>query len=186
MTPIQRFDPSLLLRAQGIKGLLLDVDGVMTDGGLYVGEAGESFKRFHTLDGYGLRLLRLQGFVLMVVSGKDSASLRKRLSGLKIDRLQLGADPKRPAAEALLREAGLSWAEVAVAGDDWPDAALMSQAGLAFAPPSAHPEIQHLAHHVTQAPAGAGAVREICDVLLMAKGVYAQTWQDALNGRVGE
>ena len=185
MKPIQAFPPELLLRAQGIRGLLLDVDGVLTDGGLYVGETGESFKRFHTLDGYGLRLTRLQGFALMVVSGKDSPALRQRLKALKIEHLHLGADPKLPQAEAALKACGLAWSEVAVAGDDWPDAPLMAKAGLSFAPPGAHPEIRHLAHHVTRAEAGAGAVREICDVLLMARGAYVDAWDQALNSQVG-
>ena len=185
MSPVQVFSPELLLRAQGIRGLLLDVDGVLTDGGLYVGESGESFKRFHTLDGYGLRLLRLQGFELMVVSGKDSPALRHRLNALQIQHLHLGADPKLPKAQEALDACGLSWSEVAVAGDDWPEAPLMAQAGLAFAPPGAHPEIRQMAHHVTRANAGAGAVREMCDVLLMARGVYVDVWQRALNSEVG-
>jgi 3-deoxy-D-manno-octulosonate 8-phosphate phosphatase (KDO 8-P phosphatase) len=185
MKPVQAFAPELLLRAQGIRGLLLDVDGVLTDGGLYVGEAGEAFKRFHTLDGYGLRLMRLNGFALMVVSGKDSPALRHRLKALQIEHLHLGADPKLPQAEAALRACGLQWSEVAVAADDWPDAPLMVRAGMAFAPPGAHPEVRNLAHHVTRADAGAGAVREICDVLLMAKGAYVQAWDQALNSQVG-
>jgi len=185
MTPVQRFDPELLLKAQAIRGLLLDVDGVLTDGGLFVGESGEAFKRFHTLDGYGLRLLRLHGVVVMVVSGKDSAALRQRLQALRIDHVHLGADPKLPVAQAALDAAGLSWQEVAVAGDDWPDAPLLARAGLAFAPPTAHAEIRHLAHHVTSAHAGAGAVREMCDVLLMAKGQYVTAWDQALASQVG-
>lgn len=185
MSPIQGFDPELLLKAQGIRGFLLDVDGVLTDGSLFVGEAGETFKRFHTLDGYGLRLLRLQGLVVMVVSGKDSAALRHRLQALRIDHLHLGADPKLPAAQSALAAAGLGWHEVAVAGDDWPDAPLLARAGLAFAPPSAHVEIRHLAHHVTTAPAGAGAVREMCDILLAGKGQYVNAWEQALASKVG-
>lgn len=183
--PIQAFAPELLLRAQGIRGLLLDVDGVLTDGSLFIGESGESFKRFHSLDGYGLRLLRLQGVVLMVVSGKDSLALRHRLKALQVDRIHLGADPKLPVAQAALDAAGLQWHEVAAFGDDWPDAPLLARAGLAVAPPSAHIEIRHMAHHVTQALAGAGAVRELCDVLLMARGVYVNVWEQALNSQVG-
>lgn len=170
--PVQNFDPVLLLRAQSVRVLLLDVDGVLTDGGLYFGEEGEVLKRFHTLDGHGLKLLQRAGITPAIVSGRDSPALRRRLAALGVQHLRLGTEDKGPAACALLSELGLDWAAAAAMGDDWPDLAMLVPAALALAPPGAHPEVLARAHHVTGRPAGAGAVREACDLLLTACGAY--------------
>jgi 3-deoxy-D-manno-octulosonate 8-phosphate phosphatase (KDO 8-P phosphatase) len=173
LQPALNFASELLLLAQGIKVVFLDVDGVLTDGGLYFTEAGETLKRFHTLDGHGLRLLQRGGITPAVISGRDSEPLRLRLQALGITHVQLGTENKRPAAEQMLVTLGLSWQEAAAMGDDWPDLPLMQCAALACAPPNAHLEVRALAHHVTQAAGGAGAVRELCDLLLVASGKYA-------------
>ena len=177
--PALNFAPELLLQAQGIKVVFFDVDGVLTDGGLYFTEAGETLKRFHTLDGHGLKLLQRGGITPAVISGRDSEPLRLRLQALGIAHVQLGTDNKRPAAEQILATMGLSWQEAAAMGDDWPDLALMQRAALACAPPNAHLEVRALAHHVTQAAGGAGAVREFCDLLLVASGKYACLLREA-------
>jgi 3-deoxy-D-manno-octulosonate 8-phosphate phosphatase (KDO 8-P phosphatase) len=96
-----------------------------------------------------------------------------RLQALGIAHVQLGTETKRPAAEQMLATLGLSWQDAAAMGDDWPDLPLMQCAALACAPPNAHLEVRALAHHVTQAAGGAGAVRELCDLLLVASGKYA-------------
>lgn len=170
--PVQNFDPELLLQAQPVRALLLDVDGVLTDGGLYFGEDGEVLKRFHTLDGHGLKLLQRAGITPAIVSGRDSPALRRRLAALGVQHLRLGTEDKGPAARELLAELGLDWSAAAAMGDDWPDLAMLVPAALALAPPGAHPEVLARAHHVTVRPAGAGAVREVCDLLLMACGAY--------------
>ena len=105
--PALHVPPELLLQAQGIKVVFFDVDGVMTDGGLYIGEHGETLKRFHALDGHGLKLLRQGGVMPAVVTGRDSAALRHRLSSLGITHMRCGTEDKRPAVEALLQELGL-------------------------------------------------------------------------------
>jgi len=171
--PALNFAPDLLLQAQGIKVVFFDVDGVLTDGGLYFTEAGETLKRFHTLDGYGLKLLQRGGITPAVISGRDSEPLRLRLQALGIAHVQLGTDNKRPAAEQMLAALGLSWQDAAAMGDDWPDLPVMQRAAFACAPPNAHLEVRAIAHHVTQAAGGAGAVREFCDLLLVASGKYA-------------
>ena len=178
--PALNFAPDLLLQAQGIKVVFFDVDGVLTDGGLYFTEAGETLKRFHTLDGHGLKLLQRGGITPAVISGRDSEPLRLRLQALGIAHVQLGTDNKRPAAEQILAALGLSWQVAAAMGDDWPDLALMQRAALACATPNAHLEVRALAHHVTQAAGGAGAVRELCDLLLVASGKYAGLLREAV------
>ncbi len=181
MRPAQIWPPELLLRAQGIRVLLLDVDGVLTDGGLYYGADGEVLKRFNTLDGHGLKLLMRAGIVPAVISGRDSPALRQRLDALGITQLRLGTEDKLPAAQAVLRALDADWTQAAAMGDDWPDLPLLRHAALACAPPNAHPELRAIAHHVTALPGGAGAVRELCDVLLAAGGHYRRLLEQHLG-----
>jgi len=179
MAPVLRFDPQTLLLAQAIRVVFFDVDGVLTDGGLYFTEAGEAIKRFHTLDGHGLKLMQRAGITPAVVSGRDSAPLRVRLRALGVEHIRLGTEDKAPAAQAILDALGLDWSQAAVMGDDWPDLALMTRAAFVVAPPTAHAEVLARAHHVTRAPAGGGAVRECCDLLLVACGAYAHELEAA-------
>ena len=176
--PALRFAPERLLAAQGRGGLglraaIFDVDGVLTDGRIYVGEAGEVFKAFSTLDGHGLKLLAAGGIEPVIISGRDSPALRRRVAELGLARAVYGAHDKLAAAEALLAALGLAWDEVAAIGDDWPDLPLLRRAGFACAPPGAHVEVRAVVHHVTEAAAGHGAAREFCDLLLVASGRYA-------------
>ncbi len=181
MNAVPRFSTEILLRAQPVKVLLLDVDGVLTDGGLYFSEAGETLKRFHTLDGHGLKLLQRAGITPAVVSGRDSPALRVRLQALGITQLRLGTEDKAPAAQAILQSLGLGWDAAAAMGDDWPDLPLLTRAAFAAAPPDAHPEVRARAHWVSQRAAGAGAVRELCDLLLLASGHYPRELEAALR-----
>jgi 3-deoxy-D-manno-octulosonate 8-phosphate phosphatase (KDO 8-P phosphatase) len=171
------FPPERLLQAQGIRVLLLDVDGVLTNGALLISAQGESLKQFNTLDGHGLKMLQKAGITPAVISGRDSDALRHRLQALGITHLQLGTEDKKPAAEAILTSLGLHWGVVAAMGDDWPDLPLLHHAAFACAPPNAHAEVRAVAHHVTTAKAGEGAVRELCDLLLMASGQYVKLLQ---------
>jgi 3-deoxy-D-manno-octulosonate 8-phosphate phosphatase (KDO 8-P phosphatase) len=173
LRPTLNFDPELLLRAQPVRVVFFDVDGVLTDGGLYFTESGETTKRFHTLDGHGLKLLQRAGITPAVVSGRDSAALRVRLAALGVSHVRLGTEDKRPAAESILAELGLDWSAAAAMGDDWPDLPMLRRAALLCAPPGAHAEVLALAHWVTPRAAGAGAVRDLCDLLLVACGRYA-------------
>jgi 3-deoxy-D-manno-octulosonate 8-phosphate phosphatase (KDO 8-P phosphatase) len=179
LPPVQHFDPVVLLRAQAVKVVFFDIDGVMTDGSLFYTEAGETLKRFHVFDGYGIKLLKQAGITPAVVSGGDIPTLRKRLDVLGIRHIRLGTEDKRPAVQALLDELGLGWHQAAAMGDDWPDAPVLRRVALACAPQTAHPEILRLAHFVPSRPAGNGAIRELCDLLLAASGVYAAMWQAA-------
>lgn len=175
--PALQFPPELLLKAQGpalgMKAAIFDVDGVLTDGRLYIGEQGESFKAFHVLDGHGLKLLAQGGILPIVVTGRDSPAVRRRVADLGLQHAVFGAGDKLAAAEPLLASLGVAWPEVAVMGDDWPDLPLFARAGFACAPANAHAEAKAMAHHVTVARGGEGAAREFCDLLLVAAGRYA-------------
>jgi len=171
--PVLQFAPELLLSTQGIRVAFFDVDGVLTDGGLYFSEHGESLKRFSTLDGHGLKLLAMAGITPAVITGRDSRPLRLRLEALGVRHVRYGTEDKKPAAQAILDELELGWEQAAAMGDDWPDLAVMQSCSLACAPPGAHAQAKALAHYVTTAAAGFGAAREFCDLLLVGGGHYA-------------
>ncbi|MEO6363057.1 MAG: HAD hydrolase family protein [Caldimonas sp.] len=180
-SPALTFAPELLLAARGpgagIGAAIFDVDGVLTDGRVYIGEHGEVFKAFATLDGHGLKLLAQGGIVPIVVTGRDSAAVRRRVADLGLAHAAFGAADKLAAAAPLLAALAISWDRVAVMGDDWPDLPLLQRAAFACAPPQAHAEVRAVAHHVTTAAAGHGAAREFCDLLLVAAGRYAALLQ---------
>lgn len=173
LLPALQIAPELLLRAQAVRLAFFDVDGVLTDGGLYYGAGGEALKRFHTLDGNGLKLLQKAAITVAVITGRDSAALRQRLSDLGIAHAVYGAEDKLPAAQQILRTLGLDWSQAAAMGDDWPDLPLLRRSAFACAPPNAHLELRQAAHYVTTARGGDGAARELCDLLLTATGRYA-------------
>ena len=179
MRPALTWPAEVLLQAQGVRIVFFDVDGVLTDGGLYFCAEGETLKCFHTLDGHGIKLLAQAGIIPAVISGRDSAPLRLRLAGLGVTHLRLGTEDKLPAAQALLTETGLTWSQAAVMGDDWPDLPVMARAAFACAPPKAHAEAKATAQYITIAEAGAGAARELCDLLLVANGQYERLLQAA-------
>ena len=174
LTPALHYPPELLLQAQGIRVAFFDIDGVLTDGGLYFSEAGETLKRFNTLDGQGLKLLQKAGITPVVITGRDSAPLRLRLKALGITHARFGTEDKRPAAEAFLSELNLSWAQAAAMGDDWPDLPVMQRVAFACAPANGHAQAKALAHHITTERGGEGAARAFCDLLLVAGGHYAR------------
>ena len=178
--PALNFPPELLLHAQEVKVAFFDVDGVLTDGGLYFSEHGETLKRFNTLDGHGLKLLTHAGITPVIITGRDSAPLRLRLKALGIEHARFGTEDKLPAAEDYLKTLGLGWHQAAAIGDDWPDLPVMQRAAFACAPLNAHAQALALAHFVTSRKGGEGAAREFCDVLVVASGQYGQ-----LLGRVG-
>jgi 3-deoxy-D-manno-octulosonate 8-phosphate phosphatase (KDO 8-P phosphatase) len=172
--PALNFAPELLLQAQGVKVAFFDVDGVLTDGGLYFSEQGETIKRFNTLDGQGIKLLKHAGITPVIITGRDSAPLRMRLKALGIEHARFGTEDKLPAAEDYLKNLGLGWHQAAAMGDDWPDLPVMQHAMFACAPQNAHAQALALANYVTLRKGGDGAVRELCDLLVVASGHYGQ------------
>jgi 3-deoxy-D-manno-octulosonate 8-phosphate phosphatase (KDO 8-P phosphatase) len=171
--PAVDFPPELLLQAQGIRVAFFDVDGVLTDGGLYLSDEGETLKRFHILDGLGLKLLQRAGITPAVITGRDSGPLRVRLEALGVQHVHYGTENKAPAAEKTLAALGIGWSQAAGIGDDWPDIPVLRRCALAAAPSNAHAEVKAVAHHITAAAGGHGAAREFCDLLLVASGRYA-------------
>jgi 3-deoxy-D-manno-octulosonate 8-phosphate phosphatase (KDO 8-P phosphatase) len=172
--PALHFPPGLLLAAQGIRVAFFDVDGVLTDGGLLMSAEGETLKRFHILDGLGLKLLQRAGITPVAITGRDSPPLRARLQALGVTHAHFGQEDKRPVAESVLAQLGLQWSDAAAMGDDWPDLPVMRRCAFACAPANAHAEVRAIAHHVTNVPGGQGAAREFCDLLLVASGRYAE------------
>ncbi len=176
--PALDFPPELLLKAQGVRVAFFDIDGVLTDGGLYVSEHGETLKRFNTLDGHGLKLLQKAGITPAVITGRDSPALRARLQALGITHAHFGTEDKRPAAEITLQALGLGWPQAAAMGDDWPDLPVMRRAAFSCAPANAHVEVKALANYTTRYAGGFGAARDFCDLLLVASGRYADLLQE--------
>jgi len=157
--------------ARGVRLLTLDVDGVLTDGGLYFNDSGLFMKRFDVHDGIGLRFFREAGFEVAVISGMDVPCVERRLEALGITLYCGGSDNKVTKLESIRRAVGVEWEEIAYMGDDWVDLAPMSRVGLPIAVANALPEVRKAARMITSLSGGHGAVREVTDFLLACKGL---------------
>lgn len=160
---------AVLERARRIRLLVLDVDGVLTDGRLYLSASGEELKVFHVRDGSGLVALQRAGVTVAIVSGRDSPAVTRRAAELGIRHVRQGVVDKGAELDRLLGELGVAPEELACVGDDTPDAPMLRRAGLAIGVADAHPALLASAHWVTRAKGGRGAVREVCDLLLSAR-----------------
>jgi YrbI family 3-deoxy-D-manno-octulosonate 8-phosphate phosphatase len=152
-----------------VRLLCVDVDGVLTDAGMYYGPDGEVLKKFNTRDGMGLARLREAGVAVAIISGEDSAIVHARAAKLKIDDVFCGASNKRTAIDELCSRHGLGLDEVAFIGDDLNDLPALECVGLACAVADAAEPVQAVAHYVTQRRGGDGAVRELCEFLIAAR-----------------
>jgi 3-deoxy-D-manno-octulosonate 8-phosphate phosphatase (KDO 8-P phosphatase) len=160
-------------RARRVRLVGIDVDGTLTDGGLYIGAADGrpvELKRFDILDGLGIVLLRMAGLAVLVATGRTSEAARLRAEELQVDYASDPVGHKLPGVERVMRRHGVGWEEVAFIGDDLPDVPLLRRAGLPVAVANAVPEVRALARHTTAAPGGRGAVREFAEDLLRARG----------------
>lgn len=164
--------PDHLRRAARTRLLILDVDGVLTDGSLTYGADGEVTKTFNVLDGLGIELLQKTGIPVAIISARKSPVVVRRAADLKIAHVYQGVHDKRIAFRELLGVLGLTAADCAYIGDDVIDLPLLRQVGLAVTVPSGHPEVQHRTHYVTRAAGGRGAVREVCDLIMRAQNNY--------------
>jgi len=160
---------SLTDRAADIRLLVLDVDGVLTDGRLFFSSQGEELKAFHVRDGAGIVQLLRAGLQVAVISGRDSRAVERRMVELGVTWVRQGVHDKLSTLRELLDILGLGPQAVACVGDDTPDVPLLSVARLAIAVADAHPAARERAHYVTRLPGGRGAVREVCDLLLQAR-----------------
>jgi 3-deoxy-D-manno-octulosonate 8-phosphate phosphatase (KDO 8-P phosphatase) len=156
-------------RASRIRLLVLDVDGVLTDGGLVFTASGEETKRFHVHDGLALVAARKAGLQVAVLSSRTSAAVTRRMAELGVGEVHQGVADKGAALDALRERLGLGPGEVAVMGDDLPDLAAMGRAGMALAPANAVAEVKRAAHWVARRKGGEGAVREAIEMLLKAR-----------------
>lgn len=156
-------------RAADIRLLVLDVDGVLTDGRLYFSARGEETKVFHVRDGAGIVQLRNAGLQIAVISGRNSAAVERRMHELGVTWVKQGIDNKLAALHELLEVLAIGPQAVACVGDDTPDLPLLETARLGVAVADAHPAVKAAAHYVTQNAGGRGAVREVCDLILQAR-----------------
>ena len=157
-------------RAAEIQWLLCDVDGVLTDGGLYYDDRGHRLLRFDVRDGLGVRLAQRAGLKIGLLSGRASAPVERRARELGIDALAVGAENKGEAFEAFLARQDTSARRVAFAGDDLPDLAVLARCGLSFAPRDAVESVRVNVHRVLASRGGCGALRELVEILLRARG----------------
>ncbi len=161
---------SLGARIKPLRLIAFDVDGVLTDGGLYISDSGEEFKRFNTLDGHGLKMLKASGVELAIITGRTSKCVELRAKNLGIARLYQGVEDKLAVMQSLLSELKLAPEAAAFMGDDVVDLPVMRRVGLALSVPGAPQIVRDHAHYVSQRDAGHGAVREVCELILGAQG----------------
>ena len=158
--------------AQSVKAIIFDVDGVLTDGGLYRSDDGQEFKRFHASDGLGIRMLGDAGITIAIITGRESNVVRHRCKELQIEHYIQGAKDKLPAFETLCKKLNLQASEFAYMGDDIIDLPVMRRVGLALTVPNANAEVSEIAHWTSDKTGGNGAAREACELLLKAKNLY--------------
>lgn len=166
--------PEILQRARKIKLLLLDVDGVLTDGKLYFSNTGDELKTFSTLDGHGIKLLQRSGVKVGIISGRKSVLVAKRANDLGIEILVQGREDKWDALQEVLATHNFAPEEIAFMGDDWPDLTIMTRVGLALTVTNAHVSVKERAHWQSQVGGGEGAVREACDLIMHAQNTFDQ------------
>lgn len=166
-------DKELQKRLKKIKMLILDVDGVMTDGGLYLG-INEELKKFNINDGTGIKYLLRQGIGVAIITGRESIAVEHRARELGISEVHQLALKKLPVFEKLLRKYGLKPEETAAIGDDLPDLPLLKRSGIAFAVANAVPEVKEHAHYITRTVGGSGAIREVAELILKAQNKWSQ------------
>jgi len=158
-------------KAQKIQLLLLDVDGVMTDGSIIIGSDGQEFKRFSAQDGMGITMAKRAGLKIGIITGRHSPAVSRRAEELEIDEVFQGNRNKLEAYQHLRRKYNLRDEEIAYIGDDLGDLAIMSRVGMAVAVANGVTEVKEKAHYVTERPGGAGAVREVIELILELKGI---------------
>lgn len=163
-------DPLARRRFARVKALVTDVDGVLTDGGMYYGPEGEIMKKFNTRDGMGIALLRKAGFKIAFITGEAVETARRRAEKLQIDDVYLGVEDKWAAMEDFLKKHGLTPEEVCYVGDDVNDLPVLQRVGVALTVADGMDAVKKIAHGITSRRGGEGAIREIADALLALRG----------------
>lgn len=163
----------LLERASRIRLVIFDVDGVLTDGSLYLGDDGQEYKAFNSRDGHGMAMLRDSGVTLAVITGRRSEVVRIRMQSLGIEHVHQGCKDKLPTFLALAEQLGVEHPACAYMGDDLMDLPVMRQVGFAATVADAHPLVREHAHWCAPSPGGRGAARDLCELILRAQGKLA-------------
>ena len=166
----------ILERAAQIRFVIFDVDGVLTDGSLFLGDNGEEYKAFNSKDGHGMRMLQDSGVGIGIITGRTSNVVSVRMASLGISHVYQGKREKLPAYEELRQKLGLDDQEIAYVGDDVVDLPIMCRVGLAIAVQDAHPLVRQYSHWQTAVPGGRGAAREVCELLMEAQGNLQATF----------
>ncbi len=167
----------ILEKAKKIKLVIFDVDGVLTDGSIIIGDQGEEYKAFNSRDGHGMKLLQYTGVELAVITGRTSMVVEHRMASLGINYVFQGQRVKLPAFEELIKALRLKPEQCAYVGDDWVDLAVMRRVGLAIAVHDADALVKEQAHWVTPSKGGRGAAREVCELIMKGQG----TLQDQIE-----
>ena len=164
----------LLEQARHIEALVLDVDGILSDGFDTLTNSGDEIKSFDIRDGLGMKLVQQAGIKVIIITGRKSNIVEKRMSDLGVDLVFQGREDKGVALKEACAQFNLQPEDCLYMGDDWPDLSAFAIAGMKVTVPNGHVEVRRRADLVTQAMGGRGAVREVCDMLLMSKGVYQE------------
>ena len=171
----------ILEKAKKIKLVIFDIDGVLTTGALFIGDDGQEYKAFNSKDGHGLRMLQDGGVDVAIITGRTSNVVEHRAKDLGITRIYQGKREKLPAYESLIKEMNLNHEEVAYVGDDVVDLPVMSKVGLAICVQDGHSFVKQHAHWVTERNGGCGAGREVCEMILQAKGKLQDILQSYIS-----
>lgn len=171
----------LMMKLAGIRLMIFDVDGILTDGRLHYGAEGELFKSFNVLDGHGIKLLKNAAVATAIISARSSPVVTRRAADLEIGHVIQGAGDKSKAFAHLLDVTGYTAAQCGYMGDDIIDLPVLTQAGAAFSVLNGHPEVLSRVDYVTRHAGGNGAVREVCDLILHAKGCYTSVLESFLK-----
>jgi 3-deoxy-D-manno-octulosonate 8-phosphate phosphatase (KDO 8-P phosphatase) len=175
--------PEILARAVKVKLVVFDVDGVLTDGRLLLGDNGVEYKAFHSRDGHGMKMLGRTGVELAIITGRRSQLVAERMASLGIAHVHQGHASKLPVFEKLIADLDLTEYQAAYVGDDVMDLGIMARVGLAIAVANAHPLVLQKAHWRTPSDGGRGAAREVCDLLMHAHGTLEGVHRDYLTGK---
>ncbi len=158
-------------KAAGIRLLIFDVDGVLTDGSLFIGDDGQEYKAFNSRDGHGIKMLQKHWVIVAIITGRTSRVVEHRMENLGVSHVYQGKLEKLPAFEELIAKLGISAEETAYVGDDVVDLPIMRRVGLAIAVQDAHELVRKHSHWQTPSPGGRGAARDVCEMLMQARGV---------------
>ena len=169
-TPYGPVDKKLFIQLRQIKLLACDVDGVFSDGRIYMGQDGEELKAFHTRDGYGVKALQKIGVQVAVITGRKSNMVEKRMTALGVQHIYQGCEDKLPALQAIQKHLSVTDGETAAIGDDMPDLGMFQASQFNVCVQDGHPVLVAQAHYQTRTKGGFGAVRELCDLILLSHG----------------